>query len=443
MSWADAFRLAARSVLRRPGRAALTVVAVALAAALFTAMLTMADTAQGRVLNQLAKGGPLAGIQVAAAASDPSQLGSDDPTQGPPKAIDQSALTRISHVSGVGTVLPIVTAQTLVIWPGHTTNGFRGGGGPDDSRSVVFDQLVGVDLTASADLPVTVSAGRLPTPGSLTQVAVTSVFLARYGITNKRGTGAIGSVIELGAPRGFRDPDGSPVFRSRWTEATIVGVVAQQAGSGGILVSLPLAQASQRWTAAGDPSVDPDAPRSPYAGLFVIARGLDLVPAVRAAIESIGYSTSAPENLIATVERYVHVVEIVLGGIGVIALAIASLGIANALLAAVRERRREIGILKAVGARDRDVLRTFLIEAGVMGALGGLFGTVLGLALARLVAEVVDRYLTSQGLAGVHVGVPYLFGLGAILGSIVLALLAGTFPARRAARLPAREAVEL
>ena len=232
MSWADAFRLAARSVLRRPGRAALTVVAVALAAALFTAMLTMAATAQGRVLNQLAKGGPLAGIQVAAAASDPSQLGSDNPTQGPPKPIDQAALTRISHVSGVGTVLPIVTAQTLVIWPGHTTNG-SGGGGPDDSRSVVFDQLVGVDLTASADLPVTISAGRLPTPGSLTQVAVTSVFLARYGITNKRGTGAIGSVIELGAPRGFRDPDGSPVFRSRWTEATIVGVVAQQAGSGG------------------------------------------------------------------------------------------------------------------------------------------------------------------------------------------------------------------
>ena len=303
--------------------------------------------------------------------------------------------------------------------------------------------MVGVDLTASADLPITVSAGRLPTPGSLTEVAVTPVLLARYGITNKRGTGAIGSVIELGAPRGFRDPDGSRVFRSRWTEATIVGVVAQQAGSGGILASLPLARASHRWTASGDPSVDPDAPRSPYAGLFVIAQGLDRVPAVRAAIESIGYSTSAPENLIATVERYVHVVEIVLGGIGAIALAIASLGIANALLAAVRERRREIGILKAVGARDRDVLRTFLIEAGVMGALGGLFGTVLGLALARLVAEVVDRYLTSQGLAGVHVGVPYLFGVGAILGSIVLALLAGTFPARRAARLPAREAVEL
>jgi len=137
----------------------------------------------------------------------------------------------------------------------------------------------------------------------------------------------------------------------------------------------------------------------------------------------------------------VQVVEIVLGGIGVIALLIASLGIANALLAAVRERRREIGILKAVGARDRDVLRTFLIEAGSWGR-GGLIGTVLGLVLARLVAAVVDQYLASQGLAGCMsvcrtswVSPPWL------------ARQAWPFwrhdSAYRAARLPAREAVEL
>jgi ABC-type antimicrobial peptide transport system permease subunit len=442
MSWTDAFRLAARSVLRRPGRAALTVVAVALAAALFTAMLTMAATAQGRVLNQLAKGGPLAGIQVAAAAPDPSQAGVDNPARGAPKPIDQAALDRISRIRGVDVVLPIVTAESLVAWPGHTATGGNVVG-PNNSGSVVFDQLVGINLSRLADFPVTLSAGRFPSPGSVTQVDVTPVLLARYGITGTRTRSVVGSQVILGAPRGFRSSDGSPVFRSRWTKATIVGVVTQQAGSGGILASLSLVQADQRWTAAGDLSVDPDAVGSPYAGLFVIARGLDAVPSVRAAIEAVGYSTSAPENLIATVERYVHVVEIVLTGIGVIALAIASLGITNALLAAVRERRREIGILKAVGARDRDVLRSFLIEAAVMGALGGIIGTALGLALARLVAGIVDGYLTSQGLAGVHVSTPYLLALATVAGATALAVGAGVLPARRAARLPAREAVEL
>ena len=346
MTWIDALRLASRSVLRRPGRAALTVVAVALAAALFTAMLTMAATAQGRVLNQLAKGGPLAGIQVAAAASDPTQLQSDNPTPGPPKALDQAALSRIEHLHGVDTVLPIVTAQTLVIWNGHTVT--QRADGPDDSRNVIFDQMVGVDLSRASDLPISATSGRLPTPGSLTEVDVTPVFLARYGITQAHLTSAIGSVLELGAPRGFRSADGSAIFRSRWIQATIVGIVTQQAGSGSVLSSLQLARSSHDWTSAGDPSVDPDIATSPFAGLFVIAQGLDQVAPVRAEIATVGYSTSAPENLIATVERYVRVMEIVLGGIGVIALAIALLGIANALLAAVRERRREIGILKAV-----------------------------------------------------------------------------------------------
>ena len=440
MSWADTFRLAARSVLRRPGRVALTVVAVALAAALFTAMLTMATTAQGRVLDQLAKGGPLAGIQVAAAAPDPSQLGSDSPTLGAPRPIDQPAVDRIARLPGVDVVLPIVTAQTLVVWPGHTSTGRdNGANGPG---SEVFDQMVGVDLSRVTSFPVTLSAGRFPDPHSSTEIDVTPVLLARYGIPSTRAARAVGSVLELGAPRGFRSADGTSAFRSRWTKATIVGVVTQQAGSGGILAPAALARAGHDWTAGGDRTVDADANRSPYAALFVIARGLGSVPAVRAGIEAVGYSTSAPENLIASVERYVHVVEIVLGGIGVIALGIASIGIATALLAAVRERRREIGILKAVGARDRDVLRSFLIEAGVMGAVGGLLGTVLGLTLARAVGAIVDGYLRGQGLAGVHVGTPVVLGVGTVAGSTLLALVAGAVPARRAAHLPAREAVE-
>jgi hypothetical protein len=348
------------------------------------------------VLDQLSKGGPLAGIQVAAAAADPSQLDSDNPRPGAALPIDEAALRRIQALPGVSTVLPIVTGESIVVWDDQAAT--PPSGTPQDR---VLDTMVGVNLARASQLPITVLSGRLPAPGSLTEVAVTPAFLAR------------------------------------------VGVVAQQAGSGGILASLQQAQAAHTWTAGGDLSADPDATTTPYSGLFVIAKGLDGVARVRAEITGVGYSTSAPENLIATVQRYVRVVEIVLGGIGVIALAIAALGIANALLAAVRERRREIGVLKAVGARDRDVLRTFLIEAGVMGALGGLIGSILGLAVARAVAAVVDGYLTSQGLAGVQVGMPYRLGLAAVAGSVVLALLAGALPARRAARLPAREAVEL
>ena len=121
---------------------------------------------------------------------------------------------------------------------------------------------------------------------------------------------------------------------------------------------------------------------------------------------------------------------------------IASIGITNALLSAVRERRREIGVLKAIGARDRDVLRVFLLDAAVLGFVGGLLGTAGGYAVAAAVSQVVNSYLAGEGLAGVQIGVPVPILVGSVAGSTLLALGAGALPAMRAARLSPREAME-
>jgi ABC-type antimicrobial peptide transport system permease subunit len=180
-----------------------------------------------------------------------------------------------------------------------------------------------------------------------------------------------------------------------------------------------------------------------YSAVLVVADGLDSIAPVRSRLEALGLQTSAPENLIASVQRYLHVVEIVLAGIGLIALVIAAIGIANAMLAAVRERRREIGVLKAIGARDRDVLRVFLLEATALGFAGGAVGVTAGWLLARAVASAVNGYLTGQGLAGVQVGIPATILLGGVGGATLLSIIAGTLPAVRAARLPAREAVSM
>jgi putative ABC transport system permease protein len=182
--------------------------------------------------------------------------------------------------------------------------------------------------------------------------------------------------------------------------------------------------------------------KTPYTGLFVVAENLDDVGKVRTEIVAVGYSTSAPENLIASVLRYLHVVEIVLTAVGTIALVVAALGISNAMLAAVRERRREIGVLKAIGGRDRDVLRIFLVEAGVLGLIGGALGAVAGWFIAGVVGNIVNGYLVEQGLASVELVLPTTILVGTIAGSTLLAIVAGTLPAARAARLPAREAVD-
>ena len=300
--------------------------------------------------------------------------------------------------------------------------------------------MVGIDLDHVNQLPVTVVAGRMPTSGSQTEIAVTVDFLQRLGITNANAKALLGTEITLGAPRVFVNGKDRR-NRARWSRATIVGVVSQEASSGLFVVSLEMARAERAWTTAGPPFDPGDANPSEYSALFVVAHGLDHVTAVRAEINTVGYSTSAPESLITQVQRYVHVVELVLAGIGLIGLTIAALGISNAMLAAIRERRREIGVLKAVGAADRDVRRVFLVEAGTLGFVGGLLGAGMGLLVARGLAAVVNRYLSSQDLQTVHLGVPVGLLAAVVLGATLLALAAGTLPAIRAARMPARQAI--
>lgn len=443
MSWRDVIVLAGRSIRRRAGRAVLTVVGIALAAALLSALLTIAGTARTRVLDQLANGGPLAAIQVAAAAPDPTQVDTDDAKPGPPRDLDEAAVQEIAALDAVRTVVPIRVARVVVVPPDPLTLAdgrtvaFTGSAQRDQIPGARFESIVGVDLDRIGDIPVTLLAGRLPVAGSPVEVAVTPTWLARFGLGRTDADAMVGTELVVGAPRSF-----GRTIRARWTRLQVVGVVAQEAGSGALFGDDAIVSAARAWTEAGVDDDRIDIPTSPYSGAVVVAAGLDNVPRVRRDIQDIGYSTRAPENLIATVQRYLHVVEIVLSGIGVIALVIAALGVSNAMLAAVRERRREIGVLKAIGARDRDVLRVFLAEAAFLGLVGGLLGTILGLGVAGVVGAVVNGYLRSQGLVGVRPVLPLALAASTVIGAGVLSLVAGGLPAWRAAHLPAREAVD-
>jgi ABC-type antimicrobial peptide transport system permease subunit len=438
MTWATAIALAAKGVRRQPGRAALTVLAVLLAAALLTALLTIATTAETRVLDELAKGGPLSGIKVAAAAPDPEDVGQDQVSGIQPRNLGDPDLERIRALPAVREAVPIVVSKMIVTPPVPTTR--TRDTPPGRVSDTYVETIVGVDITRVPSLPVTVLAGRLPAPGALDEVAVSERALNSLGVARADAMTLVGRVMQLGAPQTTELSERTST-RLRWVRATVVGVVAQEAAEAGVLAPEELVREARAWSLEGLDDLRYGISRSPYAGVYVVAHTLDDVGQARQQITAVGYSTSAPENLIASVRRYLRVVEIVLTAIGLIALTVAGLGISNAMLAAVRERRREIGVIKAIGGRDRDVRRMFLVEAGVLGFAGGLLGAVAGYAVAQAVGSMVNGYLVEQGLRGVELSVPLGTMASTVVGATVLAVLAGAVPAMGAARLPAREAV--
>jgi putative ABC transport system permease protein len=425
MRWADSLMLATRSLRRRLTRAMLTCLGVALGSGLLVALGSISSAADTNVIGRLSHGGPIAAIKVAAAQPKPDQLDSDTFKSGAIHLLDDKALGAIRQFPQVSSVVPVMTSEALAIPKGS---------------DLFFANMVGTDLGRNGDLPITVTAGRLPSPASLTEVAVTGSYLDHVHVGEPQAASLLGTEVELGAPR--QQANAEVRFRGRWTRLTIVGVVAQQVGDGDFLVPIRQTELARQWAVGG--ASDPDFPllASPYTGVVVVASSLDAVHNVRAQISALGYATSSPEHLVASVKRYLHVVDIVLGGIGTVALAIAALDIASSMLAAVHERRREIGVLKAIGGRDGDVLRWFLFEAVILGLVGGVVGSLAGVGIAEIVGLVVNHYLTTQDLGSVDLSViPTAILFGGIAGATLLAMLAGVLPALLAARLPAREAV--
>lgn len=173
-----------------------------------------------------------------------------------------------------------------------------------------------------------------------------------------------------------------------------------------------------------------------YFTISVRVRNTSQVQEVQDAIKKMGFNTFSILDATRSLRRFFAVLDLFLGIFGSLALAVASLGIVNTLVMAILERRREIGIMKAIGASDGDVKKLFFVEAGVMGFFGGVAGVLLGWTIGQIINWGTNIYLARQELPPETIWlVPWWLVAFAIAFAIGVSLLSGLYPAGRAARL--------
>jgi len=151
--------------------------------------------------------------------------------------------------------------------------------------------------------------------------------------------------------------------------------------------------------------------------------------------EDVTVSTS--EELIQSINTILGVIQAVFIGIALISLFVGGIGIMNTMYTSVLERTRDIGVMKAIGARNSDVLQIFLIESGLLGLIGGAIGVAIGIGLSKTV-ELIGRGILGNVLTASY---PPLLLLGALAFSFTIGMISGVFPARQASKLPPVEAL--
>ena len=212
--------------------------------------------------------------------------------------------------------------------------------------------------------------------------------------------------------------------------ATIVGVTTETLAATAVYMPYEYAMELSRWQLN-----EPDLYTTENYGPFALLYTADIHQAEEVAkqVEEMGMGASTQRDLIGMLDDMFLYIEGILGLFGLIALVVASLGVANTMIMAVYERTREIGILKAIGAREGTIRILYSIEAGFNGLLGALLGTAIAWVAGALINVFAGQ---AFGLAGFSfTSFPYWLIIGAIFFGIILALIAGIIPANRAASL--------
>src|SRR5437763_1514949 len=384
------------------------------------------------------------------------------PDKAPQRILDDAAIAEISKIPGVSYVEPRISFPAYMRANGRVQTQVAGGV-TIPNESARFQKLVAGRMIGSPDADESVVneqwARDFGYEKPADAIGQTIEFLAppKKDAKGKTDTASESDDNYFGIPLEDDSSDDAPKHILVARTFRIVGVLSKetkQGGPGGLSlrnanVYLPL-PAARAWTAAyRDPmnevalelarasgALGKDEPEG-YESATVRVKDVVAMTDVRKRLDELGFGSFSIVDQLEQLRTVFLIINSALGLLGGISLLVASFGIANTMIMSILERTREIGIMKAIGAEDREIKLIFFVEADVIGLTGGIVGALLAWGIDAVANRLAYRFiLQPQGASYVDFFAlpPYLW-LGAILFALLVSILAALYPAARAARI--------
>jgi putative ABC transport system permease protein len=353
--------------------------------------------------------------------------------------------------------------------------GGKPGGQPQAARLLTNSALgelraiPGVDLVIAREYLMTgVLIKYQKLEGGVGVIGVETADLSNLGLEATEGETALGrGTIVIGAmvPNNFYDPHQRPgqepppppelygqqlqlvlsKYDSQGNETRktlsvrVTGVLKETRGESDWTIYFPLDQIKSlnEWAQGRRINYNKEG----YSQVVVKVQEVEKVLDISDQITQLGFQAFTPQSFVQGINNFYVILQFIFGGVGAIALLVAAIGIANTMAMSILERTREIGLMKAVGATNRDVLAIFLGEAAGIGFLGGLGGVIIGWLAGQGINVIALVYLANQaGQQGgappsIAVYTPVWLPLFALIFSTIIGMISGFYPALRAATM--------